>query len=173
MKFTLTFIFYAFLTLTTNGQHNSFFNLINATKSDCRTSLAALNIDCETLDEKFNSANIYLALKLTQLVLTDSSTFYNEKIKELENLENRLITNRADSVKLKLDKEKLCLLISLLKPQKSFPTFSKLIQSYYNISTPITIPKNSASFYYYKDWLFELLKSRYKHGIHLIDRSIH
>ncbi len=153
------------------GQKSDSYNeFVQSTKLLCTSILTPFNLNCsyfdKRIDEKLNSANIYLVVQLSQLYIADSSTFYQDKIKELERLENQKPSNARDSLILLNEKEKLYLLTSVLSPGKSYSNFINLIQCYYELSKTITIPKNSLAFYAFKNYLYELLINRFPNEPH-------
>lgn len=161
----LLFIFFIFYCKFVSAENNTYNNLIKAVKAECSGTLAGNGIDCsiyeKTIEEKFNRARIYLNTQLIELIQADSSTYYEEKKKELDDLEHKKINNSKDSLIILIEKENLYLLTSVLKPSKSYEPFNKLIQNYYNIKTPILVQENSEVYYLYKIWLYELLQTRF------------
>jgi hypothetical protein len=145
--------------------------LVNSTKLECRTTLASHNLDCsfydKRIEEKINYANIYLTAQLTQLYIGDSSNLYQNKIKELEKLENQKPKNASDSLIILNEKERLYLLTSLLFPERSYSNFINLIKCYFELPTKVLISENSISYYAFKNYLYKLLQERFPDEIRL------
>lgn len=117
--------------------------------------------DLSILDEKFIAAEDYLVAELKKLQIADSSSFYDEKKTELNELE-RASNKKKYSKSDKLKSEQLYLLLSVLKPYKSGDLFLKLIGSYLNAEIKNVNPNKLESTLYYKHWLFKLLDNRFK-----------
>jgi hypothetical protein len=157
----------------TNNESVTYDELVKSIMLECGTTFKSQNLNCSYYDKrikkKLNYTNIYLISQLSQLYLADSSTLYEEKIKELENLENLKLTNAKDSLIIFNKKEELYLLTSLLSPNKSLSNFNKLIESYYEQSKPIFILNNSLSFFVFRKYLYGLLQNRFPNESTIFD----
>ena len=116
----------------------------------------------QIIEDKLNSANTFLTIKLTHLMLGDSSKYYEEQLAELKKIEKKKLNNSTDSAIWLNEIEKQYLLISLLKPNKCDSVFFKLTKIWFDIKQPISFIGNSESLINYKIWLLEKAEERFK-----------
>ncbi|MFD1552536.1 hypothetical protein DNU06_17200 [Putridiphycobacter roseus] len=116
----------------------------------------------ETLKRKFEYAQVYLIDELKSLILVDSSKFYENKKKELIELEKKKndISNKNPEYKMQL--EHAFLLLSIANPSKSDSLFIKLISSFMNEKINFSSSEEIESVLIYKSWLYELLNDRFQ-----------
>ena len=164
-KITIVTLYFTITSLANHAQSDIYVKLIKSIKSECTTELKSYSINCSSYDkrieDKLFKANIYLNNELTTLVLGDSIKFYNDKKIELEKLESKKPINTTEELGIYNEKENLYLLISLLKPSRSYSYFTKVIQCFYDLPSPAPISENSLSFFCYENWLYGLLEERF------------
>ena len=123
------------------GQSENYNNLLQSMKSIQLVDGNGINHNLVEqrgeIDAKLNFAQTYLTIQLSQLVLADSSDYYEKKLKELSELEEKKLKGK-DSIILLNEKEKLYLLTSILKPMRSDTCLFKLIKIWYDVNVPVS-----------------------------------
>ncbi|WP_027420571.1 hypothetical protein [Crocinitomix catalasitica] len=128
--------------------------------------------NCSTLlKEKIELADMFLSTELKQMVLVDSSSFYEIKAKELKNIEDLQKIHGDESAGLKKKLEETYLLLSILKPRLSDGLMIKLFAIYLD-EDPLAVNTNDlASVLNYKVWLYDLLDDRFHNETNVFSNS--
>lgn len=125
----------------------------------------------ELLKSKFDAAQLYLTEELKKFVLVDSSKFYENKKKELAALEQLSPEKDNEKDELKRRLEHTYLLLSVAKPLKCDSLFMKLISSFMNETLASHKIVKMESIIFYKNWLYELLKTRFQNETNLFGNN--
>jgi hypothetical protein len=166
-KQLLVIFSFFFISISLHAQSNEKESLIKAIIEDCPTFFKGRSEKCtiekkRLIEDKLNAAEIYLTVKLSSMVLSDSSHFYLRKKKELLNLEKEIPANKQDSLIKNNLLERSYLLVSLIKPSNADSLLSKLIYIYFD-AEPISYDSHHLkSYFYYRVWLLKLLEERFK-----------
>jgi hypothetical protein len=107
---------------------------------------------------KFEMAQAYLDSVVQNIVASDSTSFsYEEMVDEVSQMPDCKTESNRRSIALS-EKEKLYLLISVLRPSESDDSFNGLIYCFSGIQFAEFGTRNFNSFIYYKIWLYEILE---------------
>jgi hypothetical protein len=108
---------------------------------------------------KFEMAQIYLDSIVQNIVASDSNSFsYEDMVDEVSQMPDCKTEGNRRSISLS-EKEKLYLIISILRPSESDPSFNGLIYCFSGIQFAEFGTRNFNSFIYYKIWLYEILEN--------------
>ena len=146
------------------GQSENFNNLLQSIKSLSLHDKDGFNYNLSEkrneIDAKLNYAQTYLIIELANLTLSDSSDYYEKKLKELKELEGKKLKGK-DSIMLLNEKEKLYLFTSILKPSRCDTNLVMLMQIWYGIKLPAKFHRLEECTINYKIWLYELSENRF------------
>lgn len=134
--------------------------LVESMKIECSKLLgnesSACSLQLKTpIDQTFEEAEIYLALRLQSMVLSDSSDYRERLLEELKAMES----NQTSQYSRLLNQ---CFLTAVIDPRKSDTLFDKIVRLIYNIDNESPINReDSESYLFFKIWLYQLLDARF------------
>jgi hypothetical protein len=161
----LSVILIVFLSVSLTSQPNLRDRLVSSVISECKLNVPAIGLNfpdiSSRIKEKFNYATLYLEAQLTGLVLSDSSSYYEDMYSKMKQLEQKKVTNHRDSIMWLNETEKALLLVCLLQPVKSDTAFNNVVKLWCGAADDRFIISNKLTVYDFRAWLYELLDNRF------------
>lgn len=162
LKYSMVFMVF-FLTNLVFGQNQTREILTQTINDQCIQAYGRSSTLCvlskSKIVSKFEMAQIYLDSIVRNIALSDSTQYsYAEMIDEVLQMPDCKTGERRRSTALS-EKEKLYLLISVMRPSESEASFNGLIYCFSGIQMAEYGTRNFNSFTYFKIWLYEILEA--------------
>lgn len=139
--------------------------LSNSIKCECKINASGVEFNCgnidSRIDEKMNQSAIFLQAQLSDMIIVDSSDFYEKMHRELKELEQKQIGSARDSVFWLHKLERTLLIVSVLKPMKADKELNKLVKIWCGVQQDAILIRSRETLCDWRAWLYGLLDDRF------------
>jgi len=162
LRYSIAFVIFL-LVKSMSGQDDTREILVQTINDQCIKAYGRSSTLCvlsrSKIISKFEMAQAFLDSIVQNIVLSDSTIYsYDDLIDEVMQMEDCKTGEKRRSTTLK-EKEKLNLLISVMRPSESEASFNGLIYCFSGIQMSEFGTRNFSSFTYFKIWLYEILEA--------------